>query len=61
VPHSAGRKAATVDTERMCDNLAQKSKLKVNCFYPGFQYPIFFRVKLINQSMALVLLISSVK
>ena len=35
--HSPDRKAATFDTERKCDNLAQKSRLKFNCFYARFQ------------------------
>ena len=47
--HSAGRKAATVETERKGNSLAQKSRLKVNCFYASFQYRFYPRQ--INQSI----------
>jgi len=39
--HSAGRKAATVETQRKCDNLTQKSRLKVNCFSQEFSNVFF--------------------
>jgi len=40
--HSAGRKAATVDVQRKCDNLAQKSRLKVNSFFIQDFSNVFF-------------------